>query len=274
MSQIKAALFHSLHNQNKIMLLPNAWDALSARLFEQAGAQAIGTTSVGIAASLGFPDGQKLPKELFLSIVNQIVRAVNIPVTVDVEAGYGDDLLDIADTVHSIIDMGGVGINIEDSVPGSSDQLETITAQCKKISVIKALAEKQNCALFINARTDVFWLKHLQPEQRYEACLQRLLAYQDSGASGLFIPGLNDLSEISRLVHEVDLPVNILGGCWIQSMTDIADAGVARVSVGSAPCRAAVGFIQTMARKLMQQDDFSIFEDTPSYEWLSKLFRQ
>ncbi len=274
MSPTKETWFHSLHSQNKVLLLPNAWDALSAKLFEQAGAQAIGTTSAGIAASLGFPDGQKLPRELLFSAVNQITRTVNIPVTVDIEAGYGDDLSDISDTVCGIIDMGCVGINIEDGIPGSMDQLENITTQCEKISAIKTLAEKQNCALFINARTDVFWLKHLPPEQRYEACLQRLLAYQDSGASGLFIPGLNDLLEISRLVQEVDLPVNVLGGGWIKSMADIADAGVARISVGSAPCRAAVGFIQNVARKLMQQDDFSVFEDTPSYGWLNKLFRQ
>lgn len=272
MSQTKVALFFSLHHQGKALLLPNAWDALSAKLFEQAGARAIGTTSAGIAASLGFSDGQKLSKTLFLSAVNRIINSVSVPVTVDIEAGYGDDLPGIIDTAQRIIDMGGVGINIEDGIPGHLSALEDISAQCKKISAIKSLSEKHNDVLFINARTDVFWLKHLPPKQRYEAALQRLLAYQNSGASGLFIPGLNNLSKITCLAQAVNLPINILGGSWIKSMGDISQAGVSRVSVGSAPCRAMVAFIQALGSKLIQQENFSIFENIPPYEWLDELF--
>lgn len=196
---------------------------------------------------------------------------MNIPVTVDIEAGYGENLSDIIDTVQKIIDMGGAGINIEDAIP-SQAELEDISIQCKKISAIKSLSEACHYPIFINARTDVFWLKNLPLEQCHDASLQRLLAYQDSGASGLFIPGLNDLSVIHDLIRAVNLPVNILGGSWIKSITDLARIGVSRVSVGSTPCRVTAAFIQNMANMLIKQQDFTVFESAPSYDWLNKLF--
>lgn len=273
MLKTKAEFFHDLHRQrDKLLILPNAWDALSAKLFEQAGAQAIATTSAGMSAALGFSDGQKVPKNLYLSVAERIIKSVNIPVTVDIESGWGNDSSDIYDTVQRIIDMGGVGINIEDSIPEYPDELVDISAQCRKISAIREFSEKHNYSLFINARTDAYWLKSIPVEQRYEICLHRLLSYQDCGANGLFIPGLRDLSEIAQLTQMINLPVNILGGSWIKSISDLVRSGVSRVSVGSAPCRAVTAFIQDMARKLIQRSDFSIFDDAPSYEWLNGLF--
>ncbi|HVV69207.1 MAG TPA: isocitrate lyase/phosphoenolpyruvate mutase family protein [Patescibacteria group bacterium] len=268
----KAEIFTQLHYGKNPLILPNAWDVLSAKLFAQAGAKAIGTTSAGIAASLGLSDGQKVPKEMFLSITEQIVNAVDVPVTVDIEAGYGFDLLSICDTVKKVIDMGGAGINIEDTIFDPSIKLEDMSEQCKKISAIKSTCENCNYPLFINARTDVYWLNPLPEKISSETALRRLLAYQNCGADGLFIPGLTNLFEISRLVRAVSLPVNILGGAWVKSAADLATAGVSRISVGSTPCRATAAFIQNMAHQLIDQGDFSIFEDTPSYQWLNELF--
>jgi len=137
----KAEIFIQLHYGQTPLILPNAWDVLSAKLFAKSGAKAIGTTSAGIAASLGFSDGQKVPKEVFLSITDQIVNAVDVPVTVDIEAGYGYDLSSICDTVKKVIDMGGAGINIEDSIFDPYIKLEGASAQCKKISAIKSTCE-------------------------------------------------------------------------------------------------------------------------------------
>lgn len=187
----QACLFHSLHKEENPLILPNAWDALSARIFEKAGARAIATTSAGIAAVFGYADGQQLPKDLLFMMVDRIVKSVTVPVTVDLETGFGDTPDEICETVLGILKIGAVGINIEDADPKRPGHLFPIDEQIEKIKAIKALAYKVNIPLFINARTDVFWLNlFTTPEEQLAEALMRLHAYQDAGADGLFVPGL------------------------------------------------------------------------------------
>lgn len=261
--------FHRLHHSN-LLLLPNAWDAISAKIFEQEGAQAIGTTSAGIAAALGYPDGQRIPKELFLKAVERIVLSVRVPVSIDIEAGYGQTVDEICDTVQKVINIGAVGINLEDTDP-ETNQLIPLPQQVERIRAIRKLAHKNNLPLFINARTDVYWTNSISSEKRYEETLRRFVAYKEAGADGLFVPGLTDVSLITRLSSETQLPINILGGIWITSLDTLRNKGVARVSIGSGIFRAAVTYTQHAYRQFIR-DDFSFLRDSLSYEAINSLY--
>lgn len=266
----KMEVFHQLHHNN-LLLLPNAWDAVSAKIFEQEGAQAIGTTSAGIAASLGYPDGQRIPKDLFLKAVERIVSSVRVPVSIDLEAGYGQTVAEICDTVQKVIDMGAVGINLEDTDP-ETNQLIPLTQQVERIRAIRNLANQNNLPLFINARTDVYWSSNVLPEKRYEETLQRLLAYKSAGADGVFVPGLTDVSLITKLYRETQLPLNILGGIWVTSVDALKKAGVARISIGSGIFRATATHTQQAYLQFIR-DDFSFLKGSLSYEAINNLYK-
>lgn len=270
--KINAEVFRQLHCGSDTLLLPNAWDALSAKCLEQAGAKAIGTTSAGIAASLGYPDGQLIPKELFFSVVERIITAVDIPVSVDMEAGYATDIVELCKNVQRIIDMDAVGINIEDVIFPNANQLEDISYQVEKIQALRELIDKNSTFFFINARTDVYWLNCISADDCFDEALRRILAYQAAGADGLFIPGLYDLAIISKFIQAVNLPLNILGGAWIHSFDQIKNIGVKRVSLGSAPYRATATFIRQLAKQLIDKNIFNVFENAITYDEVNLLF--
>lgn len=263
--------FHQLHHKN-LLLLPNAWDAISAKIFEQEGARAIGTTSAGIAAVLGYPDGQRIPKELFLKTVERIVSSVHVPVSVDIEAGYGQTVDEICDTVQNVMNIGAVGINLEDTDP-ETNQLIPLAQQVERIRAIRKLAHRNKLPLFINARTDVYWASDVPPEKRYRETLKRLVAYKEAGADGLFVPGLTDVSLMSKLSNKTQLPLNILGGFWITSLDTLTNAGVARVSIGSGIFRAAITCAQNAYRQFIR-DDFSFLKNCLSYEFTNNLLKE
>lgn len=266
----KMEAFHRLHHNN-LLLLPNAWDVISAKIFEQEGAQAIGTTSAGIAAALGYPDGQRIPKDLFLEAVERIVSSVRVPVSIDLEAGYGQTVGEICATVQKVIHMGAVGINLEDTDP-ETNQLIPLTQQVERIRAIRKLANENNLPLFINARTDVYWSSNIPPEKRYEETLRRLVAYKKAGADGVFVPGLTDVPLITKLCHETQLPLNILGGDWITSLDILKNAGVARISIGSGIFRAATTYTQHAYRQFIR-NNFSFFKNSISYESINNLYK-
>lgn len=270
--KIKMEVFKKLHYTN-ILLLPNAWDAISAKLFEVNGAQAIGITSAGIAASLGYQDGEHMPKNVFLSAVERIISSVHIPVSVDVEAGYGKTINEICDTVEQIINMGAVGINLEDTDPKTS-QLIAVSEQVNRISAIRNLAIKNNLPLFINARTDVYWSSNIEQKQRYAEALGRLLAYKKAGADGLFVPGLtqNDIKIMTSFHKEAQLPLNILGASWITSVDLLKNAGIARISIGSGIFRGAATYTQK-AYNQFKQGDFSFLKNCISYDTINDLYK-
>ena len=269
----KAKYFRELHFRPKILILPNAWDALSAKLFERAGAKAIGTTSAGMAACLGFSDGERVPLELFFAMLERIIRAVNIPVTVDIESGMGSTIEEICHHVRRLVSLGAVGINIEDSDLHQKNTLISIQEQTKKISSIKRLLQKMNDSLFINARTDTYWLRlFVDSNECYKETCLRLSAYQVAGADGIFIPGLNDLQVVKKISKIIHLPLNILSGSWIPSLSELHEHGVTRLSMGSCPIRSVSTIITTMAEQINKIGKSDYFKNAISYKKINELF--
>ncbi len=242
----KADLFRSLHRPT--LVLPNAWDAASARIFEQAGFPAIGTTSAGVAFSLGYPDGQKLKREEMIEVVARIAKKVQIPVTADVEAGYGNAV----ETARAVWAAGAVGMNLEDTA-GSNDLLD-LPALVREIR--RAVPK-----IVINARTDIFLHQIGDEATRFDRAVARLNAYRDAGADCLFAPGVSDAATIEKLVKAVKGPLNILAVAGTPSIGELKSFGVARVSVGSGAMRATLGLTERIARELRDQGTFQSMTD-------------
>ena len=208
----RARRLTALHHSGTALALPNAWDAASARVFEAAGAQAIGTSSAGIAFSRGYPDGERIPLAEMIDVVRRMVAVVDVPVTVDIEAGYGATREAVLETVRAVIDAGAVGVNLEDAPTDRPGELRDTAEQAGLIAAVRALASEAGIDLYINARTDVFWLRLGSAESRLEATLARLSAYRDAGASGVFVPGVTDTDTIAALIAGAACPLNVLAG--------------------------------------------------------------
>lgn len=265
----KANLFRDLHRGPKILLLPNAWDVSSARILENAGVAAIATTSAGVAFTLGYPDGQKITREEMLAVVGRIASRVKIPVTADVEAGYGNQPEDGALTARAVIEAGAVGLNLED---GTDDrQLVDLSLQLEKIAAVRESSRKMGVPLVLNARTDVYLLEVGKPETRFGETVKRLIAFREAGADCLFAPGIRDLDVISRLVRELQHPVNILAGPGSPSIAELQKVGVARVSLGSSVMRATLGLLRRLAQELKTTGTYQSLEDAPSHTEVNKL---
>lgn len=240
----KAATLRSLH-EDGIFVLPNAWDAGSAAMIAAAGATVIATTSAGVSWSLGRPDGQNLSREEAVDAIARIAATVGLPVTADVEGGYGPAPDAVAATVTAVIGAGVVGINLEDSgAPGGG--LFDAAAQAGRIRAARAAAAAAGLPeLVINARTDVFLFAIGEPEGRLDDVLARASAYAEAGADSLFVPGLLDLGTLAELTRKVSLPVNVMAGPGAPDVAALRAAGVRRVSLGQAVTQAAY----TLARK-------------------------
>lgn len=251
----KAQLLLKMHQDGRL-LLPNAWDIASARIFEEAGFPAIATTSAGIAFSNGYPDGQKISREDMLAVVKRIVAAVRVPVTADVEAGYGDAPEAVATTVRAVIDAGAVGINLEDAT-GAPHTLYTPEAQAARIAAGRAAAESAGVHVVINARTDTYLGQVGAPETRYDETLRRAKIYREAGADCIFVPGVADAELIRALVQNIDAPVNILAGASSPSAADLFGMGVARISVGSSAMQAIMGLTRAIANELRDHGTYT-----------------
>ena len=246
----RADAFRAMHRGPKTLLLPNAWDVASARIFEEVGIRAIATTSAGIAFTLGYPDGEKISRGEMLAVVARIAAAVKVPVTADVEAGYGNRPEDAALTAKGVIEAGAVGMNLEDGTDDPHHPLTDLALQLEKIAAVRETAAVQGVPIVLNARTDVYLREIGLAEQRYPEVLRRLAAFRDAGADCLFAPGLRDLATIGRLVRELNYPVNILAGPESPSIAELERLGVARVSLGSGPMRATLGLARRIAEEL------------------------
>jgi 2-methylisocitrate lyase-like PEP mutase family enzyme len=256
-----ARQFLELHHGPKILVLPNAWDVASARIFEDAGFPAIGTTSAGIANSFGYPDGQKIPREEMFAAVRRIAEAVEVPVTADAEAGFGSTPEEVAGTAQAVIAAGAVGMNLEDGVVGKHDSLADVNLQKEIIQAVMEVVDGAGVPFVLNARTDVF-LNGIGPaETRLARTIERLNAYHAAGAPSLFAPGVKDTETIGQLVRGVAGPLNILATVGTPPIEELQRVGVARVSVGSGPMRAALGFLGRMARQLHEDGVFALMTD-------------
>lgn len=256
-----ARQFLALHHGNKILVLPNAWDVSSARIFEDAGFPAIGTTSAGIANSLGYPDGQRISRGEMLAVVRGIAEAVNVPVSADMEAGYGITPDEVAETTREVISAGAVGMNLEDAIAGSLDSLADTNLQNEIIHAVVEASKRAGVPLVLNARTDIF-LNSIGPaETRLERALDRLNSYHAAGAQSLFAPGVKDKDTIARLTRGVHGPLNILATIGTPPVAELEQLGVRRVSLGSGPMRATLGLVQRMARQIREEGVFSLMTD-------------
>jgi 2-methylisocitrate lyase-like PEP mutase family enzyme len=257
----KADAFRAMHHDPPILLLPNAWDAVSARLFVKAGARAIATTSAGVAATLGYPDGEKVPLDEMLEVVARIARVVNVPVTADIEAGYAESPEGLAETIRAVIDAGAIGFNLEDATGDLSRPLYVVEEQIKRISAARHAGDRAGVQVVINARTDVYLAKVGEPAGRFGEAVQRANAYREAGADCLFVPGVTDLATLTELVRKISGPVNVLAGPGMPSAGELERIGVARLSVGSAIMRATLATARDAANELLQKGTYSGFLD-------------
>ena len=267
----KAEAFRKMHLEGDILLLPNVWDVASARIIESAGFPAIATSSAGIAFAQGFPDGQKIPAERMLAVIAEISKAVQVPVTADVEAGYGSKPEDAARTARRVIEAGAVGMNFEDATGDPARPLFDLEEQVERIRAIREQGESLGVPLVVNARTDVYLLQIGEANTRYGEALRRLSAYRDAGADCLFVPGLMDLATIRQFVADLKCPVNILAVPSSPSVAELKGAGVRRVSLGSGPMRAAMGLLRRLATEVSIDGTYSILRDAPSHAEMNKL---
>lgn len=272
--KIKAKIFYDLHYGKEILVLPNAWDAASARVFEQSGFSAIGTTSAGIATSLGFAEPEQISLDEMLKAIERIVKSVSVPVTADIEAGYASTPAGVADTIKKVIATSAVGVNIEDT-PGSNGALiQDTEIQVDRIRAAREAANECDFPLVINARTDLFLFKIGDEVTRFDDVVQRANAYLSAGADCVFIPGVSDPAIIASLVNAVNGPINILANPGVPSISELQKLGVARVSLGSGPMRATMALVRHMSEELLKKGTYHSFTDnTIPYGEVNQFFK-
>jgi 2-methylisocitrate lyase-like PEP mutase family enzyme len=239
----KAELLRRLHAGPDILVLPNAWDGISARIVEAEGFPAVATGSAGVAAVLGYPDGQRVPRSEMMFMVARMAASVEVPLTADVEAGYDD----VAATARELIAAGAVGLNFEDMV---NHELVPLAEQLDRLRTVRAAGEAAGVRLVINARTDIFLGKHGDEATRFDRAVERLNAYFDVGADCLFAPGVVDTETIGRLVAALKGPLNILATVGTLTVAELKGLGVRRLSLGSGTARVSLGTLQRFVREI------------------------
>lgn len=268
----KAEMFLKFHYDPEILILLNSWDAGSSKLIEACGYKAIATTSMGIAASLGYPDCEVIQLSEVLQIVTGIVNAVQVPVSVDFEAGYGNNVDEIVESVTKLIATGVVGLNIEDSIelsPVLIDEMEF----CERISAIRALSDSLGFHLVINARTDSFYTSSGSTHEKLAESIRRGNKYREAGADCIFVQPVWEKETIRTLVKEINAPINILSNPSIgaglpPSVQELQDLGVARLSLGSSLMKATLALIKKVADELSGKGTYTVLSDvmTPRAE--------
>jgi 2-methylisocitrate lyase-like PEP mutase family enzyme len=245
----RAGQFRALHIPGKPLVLFNVWDAGSAKAVASQGAQAIATSSWSVANANGYTDGERMPLAIAIDNLRRIVGATQLPVTIDLESGYGDAPEAVGDTVALAIAAGAIGCNLEDSFPANGELRETVN-QADRIRAARRVAEAAELRLFINARTDIFFQR--PPEQHNDDMVSKAIgrahAYAAAGADGLFAPGLANIALIARLAEASPIPLNIMVGDTAPSLRELAENGVARVSHGPGPYIMAMKALENAAR--------------------------
>lgn len=249
----RADLFRALHVPGRPLVLFNVWDAGSAKAVAEAGAAALATGSWSVAAAHGFADGEALPLELAVANLARIVAATGLPVSIDLESGYGAGPRDVGRTVELAAGAGAVGCNIEDSFP-TDGSLRRLGEAAERVAAARAAFDRAGVRGFVNARTDVFFqgTPGTHDGAVADSALERARAYAGAGADGLFVPGLVDAALIARVVEGSPLPVNVMVGPGTPPMAELAARGVSRVSHGPGPYRLAMGVVEEAARSALR----------------------
>ena len=252
----RGEMFRRLHSGKPILLLPNVWDVASARIVEAAGFPALATSSAGVAFALGYPDGERISREEMAAAVARIVAHVAVPVTADMEAGYGRRPEDAAATVRAAIEAGAVGMNFEDSPGERGEPLRDEALQVERVRAAREAADASGVPFVLNARTDVYLENVGAQDTRLAHAVRRLNAYRAAGADCLFAPGVTDAATIATLVKELRGPLNILGTVATPPVPELERLGVARVSLGSGPMRAGLTVLRRLAEELRSTGTF------------------
>ncbi len=248
----RAETLRRLHLGTKAVVFANVWDVTSARVVEELGYPALATTSAGVANMLGYPDGQLVSRDEMLDVVSGIARAVKVPVSADMEAGYATTAKGMYETAVALIHSGGVGLNLEDSEDNET-KLVDLSLQLEKIKALKAASSDFGVALVLNARTDAYWWKGAEPKTRMAETVRRANAFREAGADCVFVPGLRDVDEIKLFLRESPGPLNILFVPGVPPIAELEAAGVRRISIGSCGYRTAIGVMKKLAQELLQQ---------------------
>jgi len=271
-----AAKFLEMHLNPPILRLANAWDATSAKIFELSNFEAIGTTSSGIAASWGYPDGEVISLSELLIVVSRIASTINVPLSVDLEAGYGSSAESALRSVDQVIDAGAVGINLEDVERSGDQSIVDINKQMEKIAAIRELANKKDLHLLINARTDIFLRSEDSKQRQMAEVINRGNKFKESGADCIFVVGTGGLSatELQSLVNEIHAPINLFVGPNHPPINELEEMGVARVSFGGQPMRSAYAKLAQIAKNMIATGDLGLlFDETLSeqdlHDWFS-----
>ncbi len=267
----KAEAFQDLHRSKHIFVLPNAWDVPSARLFEDAGFPAVATSSAGLMVSLGFPDGQEIPREELISAIHRIARVLSVPLSADIVAGFGSTPKQVQSTVKSVIRGGAVGVNIED-FEHSTKKMLSVASQVEKLRTVKSLTETLGIPFVLNGRTDAFRFAQGDDEAKLKEAIKRAAAYRDAGADCVYPMGLVDAGMIKTFVEALDCPVNVMVRKSLSTVQELDRMGVRRLSFGPSASYATLGFLKRACLEILEKGTFTgLTEGAINFDELNSL---
>ena len=269
--KVKAEQFRALHTGPELLVLPNAWDMASALLLERAGFAAIATTSAGIGYTFGYPIGQVMPLEEMLSVIRRMADYLSVPLSADMEAGYGDSPEQVAETTRLTGEAGAVGINIEDRTYDPEQPLIEMEEAAERIRAAREAADR--FGMIVNARTDVYWVNS-PGEAQFSETVRRANVFREAGADCIFVPGVKDAEEIGRLVAEIDGPLNILAGVGSPDTKTLASLGVKRVTFGATMARAAYATLEQAAIELATAGTYGYMTSGSAHADMNRLLKR
>ncbi len=256
----RAERFRALHHAPHPLVLPNAWDVPSARIFEDAGFPAIATSSAGLMVSLGYPDGEEMPRRELVRAVERIASRLSVPLSADVVAGYGRTARAVASTVRAMVRAGAVGINLEDG-SHATETLAPVASQIAKLKAVRAVADSLSVPLVINARTDALRYAPGDPAAKLREAIARLGAYRDAGADCVYPMGLADAPTISTVVSALGCPVNVMVRPGLPPVPELERLGIKRISFGPAASYAALGLLRRASEEVRVRGTYSLLTD-------------
>ncbi len=268
----KAEAFRALHHTNRLFVLPNAWDVATARLFEDAGFPAVATSSAAVAVSVGYPDGERIPRNELLAVVRRMAAAIRVPLSVDFESGYGATVRELEDSIRRLIDAGAVGLNLEDSSRVAGRALIPVEDQVERLKTVRRVADSMGIPLVINARTDAFIASQDDAKARLEETLRRARAYQATDPDCLYPMGLAEREAIAAFVRGVTKPVNVMVRRGLPTVPELERLGVRRLSLGPAAMYATMGLLKRVGAELKERGSYdSLMDGAISFDELMSL---
>lgn len=267
----KAEAFRRLHDRRDVLVLPNAWDVPSARVFEDQGFPAVATSSAGMLVSLGYPDGEGIPRDEFLSAIARVARVLSVPLSADVVGGFGDSPEGVAKSVKAVVDAGAVGINMEDFAHAAK-RLLPVEKQVERLKALVGLRDGGKVRFVINARTDALRFGAGDDATRLDEAIARAKAYRDAGADCVYPMGLVDAASIARFVKALDFPINVMVRKGLPNVPELKRLGVARVSFGPSASYAAMGLLRRASEEVRTKGTYgSLLEGAISFDELNAL---